>query len=196
PAAAAGSRDLLAALVGMLAAVCPWRGEKPVERFVEDRAVGFVFDQRRRQRLVHPRARQPNGRDRVHRIDRFRHRDSDAGGSQRGDEADELIAKPGHLTTPPIHRVRGASAEAFDSTLARSSSCLSSTPSAVRTASVSSSRTPRRTSACAQSSVSAIDGGLRSPSLRIALTKRAASAASFASSSGTLSSIIFRSCSV
>ena len=43
-AAACGSRHLIAALIGMLPAVCPRRGEETVERFVEDRAVGFVLD--------------------------------------------------------------------------------------------------------------------------------------------------------
>ena len=57
PAAASGSRDLVAALIGMLSAGCRWRAEKTIERFVEDRAVGFVLDQRRRQRLLHSFAR-------------------------------------------------------------------------------------------------------------------------------------------
>ncbi len=46
---------------------------------------------------MHQRALEPDGRDRIHRIDRFRDRDSDAGLSQRRDETDELIAKAGHL---------------------------------------------------------------------------------------------------
>ena len=81
-AAAGGGRDLVAALIGMLSALRPWRCEEAVERFVEDGAVGFVLDQRRRQRLVHPRALEANGRDRVHRIERLRDRDSYAGIAQ------------------------------------------------------------------------------------------------------------------
>jgi hypothetical protein len=72
---------------------------------------------------------------------------------------------------------------------------LSKTPSAARIAEASSCVTPRRSRARAQSSVSAIEGGFLSASLRSALTKRAASAASCASSSGILSSMMRRSCS-
>ncbi len=108
-AAARGSRDLLTALIGMLSAIRARRGEKAAERFVEDRAVGFVLDQCRRQRLVHPRALEPNRRDRVHRIDRFRDRNSDARSRRRGDKTDQLIAKRGHLTTSRIYGAGRAS---------------------------------------------------------------------------------------
>src|SRR5579862_2380042 len=97
-AAARGSRDLVAALIGMLSAIGSRCCKKTIKRFVEGRAVGFVLDQRRRQRLVHPRALEPDGRDRIHRIDRFRNRDSNARISQRPDKPDELIAEPRHLS--------------------------------------------------------------------------------------------------
>ena len=81
-AASGGGRDRVAALIGMLTALSPRRCEEAVERFVEDGAVGFVLDQRRCQRLVHPRALEADGRDRVHRIERLRDRNSYAGIAQ------------------------------------------------------------------------------------------------------------------
>ena len=48
------------------------RAEEAREHFVERGAVGFVFDQRRGQRLPHARAVGEAGRrDRAHRVERF-----------------------------------------------------------------------------------------------------------------------------
>src|SRR5438477_6896978 len=92
--------------------------------------------------------------------------------------------------SPPAHQRAASSTLTLPSALRRSSSCFTISPSVCRTVAGSSSRTPSAHSPRAQSSVSAIDGALRSSSLRSPATKRATWARSFSSSSGTLRAMI------
>src|ERR1700689_4542520 len=98
--------NLLSTMIRMRSARSPSRREKALERFVEDRAIRLVLDQRRRQPLTHSLALEPNHRDRIHRIDRFRNRNSDATIAQRPNKSHDLIPKPSH------HLLRGASDDA------------------------------------------------------------------------------------
>ena len=76
-------RNLLSPMIRMRSARSPSRREKSLERFVENRAIRLVLDQRRRQPLPHPLPLEPDHRNRIHRIDRFRNRNPDAAVAQR-----------------------------------------------------------------------------------------------------------------
>ncbi|HMD03668.1 MAG TPA: hypothetical protein VKG68_00235, partial [Candidatus Binatus sp.] len=87
-------------MIRMRSAGSPRRREKSLERFVENRAIRLVLDQCRRQPLPHSIPLEPDYRNRIDRINRFRNRNSDAAITQRRDKRNNLITQPSHLAQP------------------------------------------------------------------------------------------------
>ena len=88
-AASRTGRNLLSPMIRMRSARSPSRREKSLERFVENRAIRLVLDQCRRQPLPHPLPLEPDYRNRIDRINRFRNRNPDAAIAQRRDESQQ-----------------------------------------------------------------------------------------------------------